>query len=339
MRWWVLAFLSAVVLLASAFGFVWQQHATPVSTGPVPSVRHRCPDVDAPVPALVIPPQTTPVLLSAGRMQLYVDKQPTSSPPGEPKRFATGEHTLGAVAEGTAFEMTFRLEPFHPAMFHFEETAGVGITVVYLGAGCVSCSLPGTLSLDFTRTSASDDALLEQAAKSLRTGDWRAAAARLRGVQPKQRAKVAFRRLAANVYQSAGQPELARAELKKIAAPELAEVLRAFEPLSKAEQGRHGSAGMLRWNRLTQKFSTLLEKVGQAAPGPVQLATSRLAELTAGFLDATQQNDALAQVKTVVAAEEALELFVRALRRSRPDDCEFQALISASLRGEDPALQ
>jgi hypothetical protein len=332
MRWWVLAFLSAVVLLGSAGGFLWTQRlkGPPSWTAPVP--RERCADADAPAPELVVPPETTPLLLGvAGKVRLFVDDQPTSSPAEDPKRFAPGDHLLRAEADGSTLALKFRLEPFQPAMFHFEQTPGAGLTVVYLGAACLSCPPPAKVALDFTRTSAADEALLEDAATALRTGDWRAAGARLRAVHPKSRQGVAFRRLAANVYQSSAQPELARAELAKITANGLGAVLAAWEPLSAAELARGASPGLQRWNLITQKFATLLEKFAQEAPGPVQLATSRLSELSAGYIDACQKHDPLAQEETVKAGEEALSQFVRTLRRSRPEDCEFQSRISASL--------
>ena len=332
MRWWILAFLAAVVLLGSAGGFLWKQRPKPPPTPTAAVPRERCRDADASVPPLVIPPETTPLLLgAAGKVRLFLDDRPTSSPPEHPTRFPPGEHVLRAESEGTSIRLTFRLAPFRPAMFHFEETAALGLTGVFLGAECVSCPTGVPPALDFTRTSATDDALLDEAAKALRTSDWRAASARLRAVQPKSRQGDGFRRLAANVYQSTGQASLARAELAKVSSADLQSALLAWDPLAAQELAREGSPEVQRWNLLTQKFAKLLDAFAPDAPGPVQLATSRLSELTTGFLVATQRKDSSAQEETVDAAEEALDQFVRALRRGRPEDCAFQARISASL--------
>ncbi len=332
MRWWMLAFLAAVVLLGATTGFFWKNRTKPPPTWSPPVPRERCKDVDAPAPPLVVAAETTPLILwAAGKVRLFIDEVPTSSPPENPTRFAPGEHVLRAEAEGASLVMKFRLEPYHPALFHLELTPGAGLTAVYLGAACVSCPPPGHVTLDFTRTSATDDALLEEAATALRSGDWRAASARLRGVQPKSRQGVAFRRLVAHVYQSANQPALALQQLQKVTVNDVPTVLAAWEPLSAQELTREGTHGLDRWNLITQKFSTLLERFALEAPGPVQLATGRLADLSSGFLEATQRKDAAAQDATVKAGEEALAQFIRTLRRSRPEDCEFQTRISQSL--------
>ncbi len=332
MRWWILAFLAAVLLLASAGGFFWTQRPRAPPTWNPPAPRERCADADQPPPVLGLPAETTPVLLwGAGKVHLFFDGQPAANPPENPQRLAPGEHVLRAEAESGALQLTFRIAAFHPAMFHLEQTAGAGLTLVYLGAACISCLPPGKVALDYTRTGAADEALLEDAAASLRTGDWRAAASRLRGVQPKSRQGAAFHRLAANVFQSAAQPDLARAELEKVTGNDLGAVLRAWAQLSTRELAREGSPQLQRWNLVTQKFATLLEKFAPEAPGPVQLATSRLSELSAGFIEATQKKNSLAQDETVKAGEEALGQFIRTLRRSRPDDCEFQSRISSSL--------
>jgi hypothetical protein len=333
MRWWVLAFLAAVVLLGSAGGLLWQRRPKPPPPASAPPVaRVRCPDADAPAPALVLPAETVPVLVGAsGKVAVLLDQKPVTGGPEAPLRLPAGKHTLRASAGESAMELTFQLERFHPALFHFEETPGLGLTLVWSGATCTSCPPPGKVALDFTRTSATDQEQLEEAAKSLRTGNWSAAGSRLRGVQPKARQEAPFLRLAANVYQSAGRPEQALEQLHKLPVGDVGLLLRALEPFLRAEAARENSPGLERWNLLTERFATLLEKFALEAPGPVQLATSRLAELTTGFLEATEKKDTGAQEETVTAAEEALAQFVRTLRRSRPEDCAFQARISASL--------
>ena len=101
--------------------------------------------------------------------------------------------------------------------------------------------------------------LLDEAAKSLRTSDWRAASARLRGVQPKTRQGDAFRRLAANVYQLTGQGSLAHAELAKATSPDLQSALRAWDPLVAQELARELSPQVERWNLLTTRFARLVK--------------------------------------------------------------------------------
>lgn len=333
MRWWVLAFLAAVVLLGSALGFLWTQRVRPSPTWTAPVARARCPDVDAPLPALLADAEATAVLLwGTGKVRLFVDGKPAFSPPEDPRRFEPGEHLIRAEAEGAEpLALTFRLDAFRPALFHVEATAGRGLTLAWLGAVCLSCPPAlDRISIGVTRAQMPEDELLDGAAKALRSSDWRAAASLLGAVPLKSRQRPDFRRLAAHVYQSTGQPALARGELEQLADPDLRSLLAAYSALEEAEAGRERSLGMQRWNVVTDKFAHLLEKFALEAPGPVQLATSRLADLSEGFASATQKKDPLAQDETVSAAKEALAQFIRALRRTRPEDCEFQARISAA---------
>ena len=323
MRWWVVAFLAGVVLLASAGAFLWtHKRRAPAAAAPA-FPRVRCPDADKPMPPLRAPDETTPVILwGAGKVRLFLDGQPTSSPPEAPLRFAAGEHVLRVEAPGSSTSFTFELEPFRPVMFHAEETPGAGLTLAVLGPRAP----PERTPLDFTRTSATDDALLDEAGAALRLGDAMGAAAKLRAVTPKRRSGDAFLRLAAAV-----QPAFAEGMLSNVKGNDLPMVLDAWRTLSASEKTRSETPSLAKWNLVTQKFSTLLEKFALEAPGPVQLATSRLSELSTGFVEATRQKDTLTQDETVNAAELALEQFVRALRRSRPEDCDFQSRVSASL--------
>lgn len=328
LRWWWLAFLGAFVLLASAGGFlVLQAQNTAAAPKPPPPPRVRCPNLDAPIPALLPGAESPPVMVGVGPgARLLLDGKPAATGPLPP-----GEHTLRAEADGSeALALTFRLDPFRPALFHAEVTPGVGLTLVWLGAACHSCPQAlDAVRLDHTRTSAADADLLADAAKALRANDWRTAAARLRAVTPKSRAQNPYRRLAAHVYQATRQPAAAQAELERVErlTPSVAE----FSAAVAADAAREAVVGMQRWNLLTEKFSHLLEQFAADAPGAVQQATGRLAELTAAFLEASRKQDFLAQDELVKAAEEAFAQFVRALRRSRPDDCDFQARVSASL--------
>ncbi|GEM_PF-2382512 len=329
MRWWVVAFLAGVILLASAGAFLWTlKRQAPVAAADIPAPRERCPDADQPMPTVQVPEETTPVILwGAGKVRLFLDGQPRSSPPEAPLRFAPGEHVLRVEAPGSSMSLTFVLVPFEPVLFHAEETPGAGLTLAALGPHAPTFNVP----LDFTRTSATDETLLTDAGSALRRDDWKSAAAKLRAVSWKSRSQDAFLRLAAGVHAATGQGALAEAALGKVKGNDLPTVLEAWRTLSAKEKARAETPGLEKWNLLTQKFSTLLERFALEAPGPVQLATSRMSELSAGFVEATRSKDTLSQEETVQAAELALEQFVRALRRSRPEDCDFQSRISASL--------
>ena len=337
-RWWVLSFLAALVLLGSAGGFLKMRLAPRAVPAPLPPLpRQRCPNLDAEVPLLPAEPEQTLLLVTGvGKVRAFVDGKPALGAPDEPKRFVSGEHLLRAEAEGAEpLELHLRLEPFLPAFVHLQVDPQAGITFATLGAGCVSCAPPeARASLDFTRVSDADPVLLAEAAKALRASDWRGAAGRLRGVSPKSRAHALFLRLAADVYQFTAQPQLAQASLARVPANEgheLDAVFAAWSALTFTELTRTRGLPVRRWNLLTEKFSKLLEKFALDAPGPVQVATGRLAELTEGFLKANASHDTAGEDETVHAAEDALKQFVRALRRSRPEDCEFQKRITASL--------
>ena len=320
MRWWVLCFLAGLILLVSVGGFVWLRPAPRASLAP-PVPRERCAHADDPVPPLPAEPVDLPVVISSEpKVRVWIDEKPTTAGVG----FPPGEHLLRAEADGAEpLELHFPLASGQPAFFDLRVDASSGLTFATLRAQGPE---PERVSLDFTRVSDADPVLLGQAAKALRSGDWRRASSRLRGVSPKSRTHALFLRLSASIYQLAGQPQLAEASLAQVPADEAAGLAAALLAFGTVKQ-----VGMRRWNLLTEKFSALAEKFAPDAPGPVQVATGRFAELSAGFLNATQQKDSLAQDETVRAAEEALGQFVRALRRSRPEDCDFQARISASL--------
>lgn len=314
LRWWWLAFLAALVLLVSAGGFLVLKPAKPAPPPPLPP-RVRCPQLDAPMKPFLAGAEDTPVFFT-GSAPLTLDGTPARSGPVAP-----GEH----VVRGDGVQLTFRLEPFQPAWFDAEVIPGLGLTLVWLGAACQSCPPAlDAVKLDYTRTSAADPDLLASAAAALRANDWRGAAAKLRAVSPKARALVPYRRLAAHVLQATRQPAAALEQLKDLAPA-------AWTAARATEAARESTLGMQRWNLITEKFSQLLEQFALDAPGPVQLATGRLSELTASFLEASRKQDYVGQDALVKAAEEALAQFVRTLRRTRPDDCDFQARISASL--------
>lgn len=328
LRWWWLAFLGAFVLLASAGGFLFLQQEQPQALPRPPPPRVRCPDLDAPIPAVLAGAEAPPLMVGAGPgVRMLLDGKPAATGPVPP-----GEHTVRAETAdgGEAMSVTFRVEAFRPALFHAEVTDGAGLTLVWLGAACQSCPPAlDVVGLDHTRTSAADADLIADAARALRANDWRAAAAKLRAVTPTGRALDPYRRLSAHVYAATRQPAAALRALERVERlrPSAAEWSAAVA----ADAAREAVVGMQRWNLLTEKFSHLLEKFAGDAPGAVQQATGRLSELTAGFLEASRKQDFLAQDELVKAAEEALAQFVRTLRRSRPDDCDFQARISASL--------
>jgi hypothetical protein len=338
-RWWVLSFLAALILLGSAGGFLWQMRgARRLNVAPPPPApRVRCPNVDEALPALKDEPiEVSALIVGATGVRAFLDGKPALGTSSGPFRVTPGEHVLRAEGEGAEpFELRLRFEPPETAMVHLQLDPEVGLTVALLGATCPSCPPPGEkLSLDFTRTSDTDAPLLADAAKALRVGEWRRAGSRLRGVSAKARAHGGYLRLAGTALALSGDEPGAVKSFEKVPKAEahgLDAVLDAWSTLSASETLRHGAGGMRKWNHLTEKFSALAEQFALDAPGPVELATSRFAELTEGFLKASQVKDTQSQTQTVQAAEDALGQFVRALRRSRPDDCEFQTRISAAL--------
>ncbi len=336
-RWWVLTFLAAVVLLGSASGFFWLRRPVRAVSQPPPRPRARCPDADAELKPPKVEPEPALALASAGpKVRLLLDGKALAGDEGTPQRLEPGEHQLRAEADGAEpLQLRLVFLPFAPLMIHATFDAQVGLTAVVLGGPCPSCPAPDQKpALDFTRTEQTDAALLADAAQALRAGDWKRAAGRLRAVTPKSRDHLPFARLAAAAYQLSDQPTLALAALGRVPAAEagtLSSLVPKWTSLAAAELARSKLTGMRRWNLLTERFSALLEKFAPEAPGPVQVATGRLAELSEGFAKASMGKDLKAQDETVTAAEAALGQFVRALRRSRPDDCEFQARISAAL--------
>ena len=336
-RWWVLIFLAALVLLGSASGFFLLRRPSAPKDAPPPSAHERCPDADAELPQMKVEPEPALLFVGVGPgVRVLLEGKPTPDQGAAPLRLSPGQYGLRAEADGVEpLQLRLALEPFSPALVQLEVDPALGLTAAVLGAACPSCRLPGDKPLlDFTRTSDGDATLLTGAAIALRAGDWKRAASQLRGVSPKSREHAAFLRLSSAVYQLSGQGPSARAALGRIPLAEaqaLTAPLEAWTALADAELTRSKGEGMRRWNLLTERFSALLEKFAPEAPGPVQIATSRLAELSSGFLEASLKKDLRGQEDTVRAAEAALGQFVRALRRSHPEDCEFQKRITASL--------
>jgi hypothetical protein len=104
----------------------------------------------------------------------------------------------------------------------------------------------------------------------------------------------------------------------------------AQERLEAQEQRRRKAVLIQRWNLLTERYGRVVAVVGREAAGPLAAANQRFEELSQGFKEAHQKEDADAALETLRAGEETLRVFVNAARHARPDDCEFQRRVTQS---------
>ncbi|MDQ3263505.1 MAG: hypothetical protein M3Y59_07585 [Myxococcota bacterium] len=277
-----------------------------------------------------------PVLLWAvAPVRLFLDDKPAFSSPEKPLRLS-GEHTLRAEAKGEQSVITrFRVVPGTPALFHAQIDEGLGITLVRLGMSCTSCVFKDAdLDLTYQPSEEPTFSLLQSAASTLRTDQWRLALARLRRVPPKDRTKVPYLRLASNLYQATADPDQALALARSIPpgrSNDLSTLLDALARLRSAEDRTTPEGLFARWNTVTDRFGALASRFAEQAPGPVAASTRRLEQLGAAF--ESQTREPRAQRATVDAAEETVLQLVRELRALKPTDCVFQAQVVGTATG------
>ena len=290
------------------------------------------------VPLRPLPDADNPpvILWGVGGVRLWVDDQPAFSDPEHPKHYKVGEHTLFAEAAGAEpLKTRFRLDAFEPALFHALHQPGIGVSVVRLGAVCTSCpEAQSPVSLAYERAEASPAALMADAASALRRDEWSRAAARLRGVPSSSRGGADFHRLAAAVYADSLASAKARAELEAIpatASADLARLLKQLDGLSKSEEARRAQVVRQRWNKVTERFQALIERFSAQAPGPTVAASHELKKLSSLFDASETQAATIQEERLLGSAEKTLLSVVVEVRAAKPDDCDFQASVVATL--------
>lgn len=278
----------------------------------------------------------SPVLLWAvAPVRLFLDDKPAFSGPDRPLRLS-GEHTLRLEAKGEEPLVTkFRVHPGTPALFHAQVDEGLGITLVRLGASCTSCvAKDADVEIDVERSDEPAFSLLQSAASTLRSDQWRLALARLRRVPPKDRTKIPFLRLASNLSQATGDAEKALGFARMIPkgrSNELTSLLDALARLGAAEDRTRPEGLFQRWNDITDRFGAIASKYADTVPGPLAAATRRLEKLSQAFENQVNAKDARGQRGTVDAAEETVLQLVKELRAVRPADCAFQSEVVATV--------
>jgi hypothetical protein len=327
LQWWRLAFVAALILVLALSGLLWLRHQ---EAAPLPA-RSCAPP--APISELKLPAlqYETPVLLaSSAEVVLSVDGAP--APADGVARLSPGKHTLRATAAGSApLSLDFRLDAFDPALFEVE-LSGKHLSLVYLGAPCLSCSTVGNQQLlPQVPASAPFDELEAHAADALLTQDWMKAAQFLKQVQPHERELTRFKRLAQNVLQSSGAHAEARAQLLGITgSAALDGLLSRYDELTGSESDREHLQWLTRWNALTEIYQRLL-RLEDDAPQILDASSARLAQASGDFTRASKERSAEGERDAVELGEKVMLELVQQLRAFHPTDCELQAKVSAAL--------
>ena len=333
-RWFLALGGAALLLSASLGGLVLlrrrQAQASPVRSGPGADCGPQRSEFH-PLPGAESPPV---ILWAAGAARLFIDEQAAFSPPESPRRFAPGEHSVRIEAPGEETLRTrVRVGPFTPALLHAQVDPEIGLSLVRLGAGCPPCEPPSTpVDLSPVPSPSAGIALLKEAAGHLRHDRWLQAADGIRRAATADRARPIFFRLASITAGAGGQPELARALLEQIPAAksnDLASLLPALDALSASEARRRQEVALGRWNKLTEWFAALGARFQGGASPAVAAATRRFAQLSPAFESAVREGAPDRQGEVIRAGEEALTALVKELRALRPEDCQFQAALSA----------
>lgn len=338
-QWWVLLLAAAVALIAAATVLLKTPKGLKHSASVVRHVDAGAPCSDeglVPTFALSRDDSVPVVLWAAGDVRLFFDGHPTFSSPEEPKSFSAGEHELRAVtASGTSLKLKIRLDPFTPAVFHLENDPYIGLSFVQAGSICLSCANAlAPVSLAFSPPARPAAPACEEAARAIRLGDWQTAAKALRHVGPRERQSGTYQRLAATTLWLSGQPSLSEAVLAKLAERSSGDWASLWKSLLKQreqENARQGQVLNKQWNKLTDKFNSLREVFVQDALAAEAAANGRFIELYKGFKEAQTAGDIPVQEQVLRSAQEVLAAYVKALRASRPGECDFQARVTQAL--------
>lgn len=289
---------------------------------PAPSAWRALPGADAP-----------PVLVHAqAPARLLLDGVPLEGGAAVPPRLAPGEHALRVEAPGEApLALTLRVDAFAPVLLHARVEPGLGLTLVRLGAACVSC--PAPTRAEPLAYAAAGAPSLARAAEALRRGDWPRAARHLRAVPPHARGAPGFERLAQAVWASALEPRRARGAVARLARGEapLGALWAALGPLEASEAGRRRAVALARWNALTERYGALVARFESHASAGVAGAGARLEALGGAFEAAARAGDAAGMERALGAGEAALLRLVAQVRGARPGDCAFQAAVLEAL--------
>jgi len=288
---------------------------------------------DAPtdVPLLAQPQADAPPVLlwAVGGVRVSLDGAAAYSPPEAPLHLAVGPHVLDAEAPGQErVTLHFRVEPFTPALFHAQLDEGLGLSVVYLGAGCIGCAFADTPpTLDPLPPGLPVPALLGAAASALRRSDWRRAVFFLRQVPRTQRNDPRYARLEAIARMAALQPNEARSALKRIppsASKDLSPLVDAYAALEHSEPNRRAQVLLERWNRLAERFGALVSRFQQEMPSAIAAHVQRFETLSRVYAVAARDGRLAGQQEAVEGAEATVRQLAKDLRATRPQDCALQ---------------
>ena len=313
------------------------------SAAPAPSAPDggpACTDADAEPPAL-LPDQDVALVLIDGdapHLTLSVDGRRVVASPTTPQKLRPGRHALKAEADGQdTLSFEFDVAAFRAALIHLEASPVTGLTAFFTGVSWANAPATSPAPLEPLRSPPTAEAVLRRAAQALRANDPRSARAALQLMPALERkqgttpANPTYRRLLAITQAQFGESP------GDEALPPLPEGLRvSWEAARAAEAKRRSDVAINRWNLLTTRLSALLLEFPGAAPGAQSSASSRMADLSASFLDAARQSDVEAQEATLAAGEQTLAELSRKVRATQPTDCAFQAAVTASLRRENP---
>lgn len=334
LRWWGL--LAGVALVAILALLVLRGRARP-GGGTASSSAAGQVDAGAGCPdrtALPAPPlegaETAGLVLRGDHVTFTVDGSAAFGDLIKPQRLSAGVHRVQAKDDLGQAELEVRLRPFEAAAVTAVRHGG-GLVLWPLGAECVPCA-KSVSNLDTTPSGADKPGALASAAAALATQDWKLAVELLRDVPAKERSGPRFVAVFAAATALAGHAELAREALRQQKGPAregAVEFLDGLDKLADDEAARQRELAVKRWNNLTERFQRLTERF--SAEAPVAQASGRFNALSEAFSAATKEEDIVGQEASVESAGRVLRSLVGDLRAMQPNDCAWQAKISAAM--------
>lgn len=286
-----------------------------------------------PLPSADDPPV---ILWATGDVRMELNDELVFAPPDSPKTLKSSSHKLRVEAKTAGKEeTTFRVLRQRPAFFYATSMPDVGLVLVRHGTLCESCDEPtGTEQLQYAARKDSTNYLLRETAKVLRQEKWTEARDFLAGVPPKDRQSEAFRILAAALFGQANQPTQALEQLESIAKTNpkspVAQLISGFAALKASEEKRREKVLLMRWNKLTERYSNLVSRFEPEVRGFVDRHARRLETLSSAYSKASETHDVPKQEELVRAAQELVEQFVEEIRAQKPEDCDFQSKVVAA---------
>lgn len=313
--------LSAAALLLALFN---RKNPAPQSVpAPAAVARAACPDAARPPSPLLPELSAAPLVVVPGTVSLRVDGAPA------PAALTEGPHVLEASAEGaTPSRLQVQVPAFSPVLVD-ARVVGSSVVVVLLGVRCATCPHAETdVDLQYRRGGIGD---LTGVARALGQGDWPLAAQQVRAVPAADFSGPTAALLRAALFGLAGRPSLARAELALLPKRDpIHAALTRWERADATTARRQLETATARWNAVTERLQRLTDRFADEAPETMTALTVSFEALAPRVVKAQAKEEVIEVEALLEEATLALTKAMGALRARRPEDCDWQARITAS---------